>query len=99
MNDDRVDPQSHSLDDIVADYADRLSGGEQIEPEEILSEHPTLCGEILDQLGAFVSVGLPVPSENIMTRDIETPRARGWEFQDSLDDFKMTDSRQSHEFN
>ncbi|MBN1441331.1 MAG: protein kinase, partial [Planctomycetes bacterium] len=51
--------RSRDLDDIVAEYADRINAGETIRPEDILAEHPALCVEILDQLQAFVSVRQP----------------------------------------
>ncbi len=44
----------NGVDDIVAEYADRLIAGEKVEAEEILTTYPTLGGEILEQLEAFV---------------------------------------------
>ena len=57
MKGSQFEDRSGDLDDIVAEYVDRVNAGERIHPDDILSEHPTLCGEILDQLEAFVSVG------------------------------------------
>ena len=53
------DERSRDLYDIVADYADRINAGEAFEPDAILAEHPELCGEILDQLQAFISLPQP----------------------------------------
>ena len=38
------------LSDFLADYIERLTAGEKIEPEEILAEHPTLGPTILEEL-------------------------------------------------
>ena len=62
------DERSRDLYDIVADYADRINAGEAFEPDAILAEHPELCGEILDQLQAFISLPQPAAGGQTLGR-------------------------------
>jgi serine/threonine protein kinase/tetratricopeptide (TPR) repeat protein len=48
---------SRDLNDLVADYVDRLNAGEEIDREAIRARHPDLADEILSELDAFVEVG------------------------------------------
>ena len=45
-----------SIEDIAAEYADRLIAGEKVEADEILAAHPTLGQEVLDHLEVFVGM-------------------------------------------
>ena len=50
-------PGSESpLEDVVAEYVDRLNAGERINPLEILSDHPRTGQQILDQLKTFIDI-------------------------------------------
>ncbi len=44
------------LEDVVAEYVDRLNAGERINPLEILSDHPRTGQQILDQLKTFIDI-------------------------------------------
>ncbi len=46
-----------SLDEIVADYVDRLNDGEMLDPGKIRQEHPDLAEEVLGRLEVFQGVG------------------------------------------
>ncbi len=53
MNEQRRD----QLDALVGQYLDRLNDGEQLEPEDVLIEHPDLGPAILDEIRTFVDLG------------------------------------------
>ncbi len=53
----REQSTSDRIEEIAAAYADRLIAGEKIEPQEILSAHPTLGQGILEHLELFVGLG------------------------------------------
>ncbi len=53
MNEQRRD----QLDALVGKYLDRLNDGEQLEPEDVLIEHPDLGPAILDEIRTFLDLG------------------------------------------
>jgi serine/threonine protein kinase/WD40 repeat protein len=46
-----------ALEDLLAAYVNRINAGEQVQPEEILFDHPARGPEILEQLEAFIGTG------------------------------------------
>ena len=59
-SDDRTNstpPGEESIEDIVASYVDRLNLGDDIDPEQILSDHPSAGREVLDHLQSFIDFG------------------------------------------
>ena len=45
------------LEDLVADYIDRMNRGERLSPHQILADHPRLGPEILQHLESFLELG------------------------------------------
>jgi serine/threonine protein kinase len=54
------------IDEVVADYVDRLNVGEKVDRDSILAEHPELGAEILRRLETFVDIDEPVATERIL---------------------------------
>src|SRR5262245_49080057 len=55
---------SANVDDLVAEYLDRLNAGESLDPFAILAEHPDVGPQVVKKLEAFVDLG-PCPTEAI----------------------------------
>ena len=49
-----IPDSSPALEDVVAEYVDRLNDGERIKRDQILAEQPYLGQEILEHLESFV---------------------------------------------
>lgn len=47
------------IDDLVADYVDRLNDGKPLDAEEVLARYPAFGEELLQRLGAFVKIEPP----------------------------------------
>ncbi len=48
-------PDEDNVEELAAQYADRLIAGEEVQAEEILAEHPSIGTEIVEHLDAFIS--------------------------------------------
>ena len=53
---DHAHEEDDRVQDIVAEYVERLNLGDEIRPDEVLSEHPDLAAEILDHLECFLDL-------------------------------------------
>ena len=49
---------SDRFDELLADYLDRLNGGELLDPDEIVAEYPDIGERILAGLDAFIDLGV-----------------------------------------
>ncbi len=49
--------ESPRVEQLVAEYIDRLNRGEKVSARRILNDHPDLGGEILEHLESFMNVG------------------------------------------
>ena len=55
-DDSELPGDDSELDELIAHYVDRYNLGEDLDPESILSEHPRLGAQLLEQLHAFLGV-------------------------------------------
>ena len=59
LNNDRTEsrhPGDRPLEDLLAEYVDRVSSGEEFSPEDVLREHPEFGQELLDHLENFTDI-------------------------------------------
>lgn len=46
----------HDVDRLVLAYVDRLNAGEELNRQKIISEHPDIATELLEQLETFIGL-------------------------------------------
>ena len=56
-----TDGRSQRIDDLVAEYLDRLNSGETLDPFAILTAHPEVGAEVVDKLETFVDLATKTP--------------------------------------
>ncbi|MBI4603560.1 MAG: serine/threonine protein kinase, partial [Planctomycetes bacterium] len=49
--------RGEALEDLIAEYLDRLNSGDALDPKRILADHPGVGQEVLKALGGFLDLG------------------------------------------
>lgn len=64
---DSGDPAEDRLDELVAEYVDRLTVGEMVDKQQVLRDHPDLGPDLLDRLEVFHTISPSTSPEPLGT--------------------------------